>query len=236
MDIGRAVSRLNYLLPKRRFILMGPGRWGSRGEIRQGVQVTYSDICNTSVLIEIALKSGSYEPDLSFGTHFFQDMVEAGIRYIPLYPYEKDVIFNEMFLNSSKNILPDMLPDYAHLGDVLRVIDVPESADGNILKIQMNAELCEAIGYFDEPSATTAKPLIAAKPVARHSEEFWQWRLRMAEQLALRLEPGQFGVQTMYLIGSTVNATSGPGSDIDLLIHFRGTPQQQRELSLWLEG
>ncbi len=236
VDIGRAVSRLNYLLPKRRFILMGPGRWGSRGEIRQGVQVTYSDICNTSVLIEIALKSGSYEPDLSFGTHFFQDMVEAGIRYIPLYPYEKDAIFNEMFLNSSNNILPDMLPDYAYLSDVLRVIDVPESVDGNILKIQMNAELCEAIGYFDEPSAATAKPLIAAKPVERHNEEFWQWRLRMAEQLALRLEPGQFGVQTMYLIGSTVNATSGPGSDIDLLIHFRGTPQQQRELSLWLEG
>lgn len=236
VDIGRAVSRLNSLLPKHRFILMGPGRWGSRGEIKQGVQVTYSDICNTSVLIEIALKSGSYEPELSFGTHFFQDMVEAGIRYIPLYPYEKDVIFNEMFLNSSHNILPDMLPDYSHLGDVLHVIDVSGSKDGNILKIQMNAELCEAIGYFSKPSAVTAEPLIAAKLVERQNDAFWQWRLRMAEQLALRLEPGRFGVQAVYLIGSTVNATSGPGSDIDLLIHFRGTPQQQQELSLWLEG
>ncbi|NLG17594.1 MAG: pyruvate, phosphate dikinase, partial [Fibrobacter sp.] len=236
VDIGRAVSRLNSLLPKHRFILMGPGRWGSRGEIKQGVQVSYSDICNTAVLIEIALKSGSYEPELSFGTHFFQDMVEAGIRYIPLYPDENDVMFNEMFLNSSHNILPDMLPDYAYLSDVLHVIDVPGSTEGNILKIQMNAELCEAIGYFTEPSAVLAEPLIAARPVEHHSEAFWQWRLRMAEQLALRLEPGQFGVQAMYLIGSTVNATSGPGSDIDLLIHFRGTPQQQRELSLWLEG
>lgn len=236
VDIGRAVSRLNTLLPKHRFILMGPGRWGSRGDIMQGVQVTYSDICNTSLLIEIALKSGSYEPELSFGTHFFQDMVEAGIRYIPLYPHEKDVMFNEMFLHSAHNILPDILPEFAHLDEVLHVIDVPGSKGGNILKVQMNADLCEAIGFFSEPSALTVVPFIAVKPLENHNDAFWQWRLRMAEQLALRLEPGRFGVQKIYLIGSTVNATSGPGSDIDLLIHFRGTPVERQELSLWLEG
>ena len=69
--IGRAISKLNQLLPKRQFILMGPGRWGSRGDIKLGVNVTYSDINNTAVLIEIARKKGNYVPDLSFGTHFF---------------------------------------------------------------------------------------------------------------------------------------------------------------------
>ncbi len=83
---ARAVGRLNKLLPKRQFILMGPGRWGSRGDIQLGVSVTYSDISNTAVLIEIARKKGNYVPDLSFGTHFFQDLVEAAIRYLPLYP------------------------------------------------------------------------------------------------------------------------------------------------------
>jgi hypothetical protein len=38
------------------------------------------------MLIEIARRTGSYVPDLSFGTHFFQDLVEAQIRYLPLYP------------------------------------------------------------------------------------------------------------------------------------------------------
>ena len=38
--VGRVVGRLNKLLPKRQFILMGPGRWGSRGDIRLGVPVT----------------------------------------------------------------------------------------------------------------------------------------------------------------------------------------------------
>ena len=33
-------------------------------------------------------RKGNYLPDLSFGTHFFQDLVEAEIRYLPLYPDE----------------------------------------------------------------------------------------------------------------------------------------------------
>jgi len=80
-DVGRAVGRLNKLLPKRQFILVGPGRWGSRGDIKLGVPVTYSDINNTAILIEVARQKGNYLPELSFGTHFFQDLVEASIRY-----------------------------------------------------------------------------------------------------------------------------------------------------------
>jgi pyruvate,water dikinase len=41
INVGRAIGQLNSLLPKRRFILMGPGRWGSRGDIKMGVQVSY---------------------------------------------------------------------------------------------------------------------------------------------------------------------------------------------------
>ncbi|MBL0177230.1 MAG: hypothetical protein IPP94_18625 [Ignavibacteria bacterium] len=76
---------------------MGPGRWGSRGDIKMGVSVTYSDINNTSVLVEIARRRGDYVPDLSFGTHFFQDLVGASIRYLPLYPDDAGVIFNDGF-------------------------------------------------------------------------------------------------------------------------------------------
>ncbi len=234
--IGQAVGRLNAILPKRRFILMGPGRWGSRGDIKQGVSVTYSDICNTAVLIEISLRKGLFEPELSFGTHFFQDMVEAGIRYIPLYPDEKEVVFNDYFLENAHNLLPVMLPEFAHLADVLRVIDIPDRVDGKILKIQMNAELCEAIGFFTEATAVSEDRPVAAEPAQPQSEDFWRWRTRMAERLARRLDPERFGVRAVYLFGSTASATAGPGSDIDLLIHFQGSPLQRQELLLWLEG
>lgn len=236
VDIGRAVGKLNALLPKRRFILMGPGRWGSRGDIKQGVQVTYSDISNTAVLIEIARKKGSYSPELSFGTHFFQDMVEAKIRYIPLYPDDESIVFNESFLNSSYNILTAILPEYAHLADVLHVVDVPSCENGNILKILMNADIGRAVGFFAEPSAVSDKPITTVSAAESRSEDFWRWRHRMAEQLALRIKPERFGVEKIYLIGSTASATAGPGSDIDLLVHFNGSPVQKQELLLWLEG
>jgi hypothetical protein len=58
----------------------------------------------------------------------------------------------------------------------------------------------------------------------------------MAERIAAQLDPDRFGVKSMYVFGSTKNATAGPGSDIDLLIHFQGSEEQQRQLVLWLEG
>ena len=58
----------------------------------------------------------------------------------------------------------------------------------------------------------------------------------MAEHIASELNPGRFGVEAFYLLGSTKNATAAPASDIDLLIHFRGDPQQREALSLWLDG
>ena len=129
--VGRAVAALNQLLPKRQFILMGPGRWGSRGDIRLGVSVSYSDINNTAMLIEIAQKQKDYVPELSFGTHFFQDLVEASIRYLPLYPGDWGTIFNESFFKDSRNWLPELLPEFAYLAEAVRVIDVSEYSAGN---------------------------------------------------------------------------------------------------------
>jgi hypothetical protein len=58
----------------------------------------------------------------------------------------------------------------------------------------------------------------------------------MAERVAAELDPERFGVKGFYVYGSAKNATAGPGSDIDLLVHFAGSPEQRRELELWLEG
>ena len=146
--VGRAIGELNKVLPKRKFILMGPGRWGSRGDIKLGVNVTYSDINNTAMLIEIARKQKDYFPEPSFGTHFFQDLVESSIHYLPLYPDDSNVIFNEDFLTSQCNVLFDVAPDFAHLADVIRVIDLPASADGQCLYVLMDADQSRAVAIL----------------------------------------------------------------------------------------
>lgn len=149
--VGHAIGRLNQILPKRHFILMGPGRWGSRGDIKLGVSVTYSDINNTAMLIEIALRKKDYAPEPSFGTHFFQDMVEASIRYLPLYPDDPNVVFNELFLTTQKNIFTDLMPDCTNLAKIIRVIDIPSSADNQVLQVLMNADMEKAVAILTDP-------------------------------------------------------------------------------------
>ncbi|MFH0735412.1 MAG: PEP/pyruvate-binding domain-containing protein [bacterium] len=236
LAVGRAVSKLNKLLPKRQFILMGPGRWGSRGDIKLGVNITYSDINNTAVLIEIAKKKGNYVPDLSFGTHFFQDLVEASIRYLPLYPDDPGIIFNEKFFTECENHLVDILPEYYFLKDTIRVIDVPSSTDGMILKILMNAEIDEAVGILMNPSKGITQFEEYTEIIEKHSTDHWKWRYKMAERIARRIDAEIFGVKGFYIFGSTKNASAGPSSDIDLLIHVEKNEKKITNLKYWLDG
>jgi pyruvate,water dikinase len=234
---GKIVGMLNSILPRRQFILIGPGRWGSRGDIKLGVPVTYSDICNTAALIEVAVKKMGYIPELSFGTHFFQDLVEADIRFLPLYPDEKDTIFNRRFLARSPNKLSEILPEYSRFEDTIRVINVPEVSDGRMLSIAMNADLGEAIGYLAAHVVELPKPMEPIEFDDHHGDEHsWRWRSYMAEQLAASIDPISFGVKAIYLFGSVNNGTAGPNSDIDLIIHFCGTPAQRASLETWLSG
>ncbi|MCX7797257.1 MAG: pyruvate, phosphate dikinase [Melioribacter sp.] len=236
LQVGRAISKLNKLLPKRKFILMGPGRWGSRGDIKLGVSVTYSDINNTAMLIEIARKKGNYIPEVSFGTHFFQDLVEANIRYLPLYPDDEGVIFNEKFLTENENLLESIVPEFYYLQDVIKVIDVVKVTGGMILRVLMNAELDEAIAMFVPPSLDIKIEKEIKESVEYHTSDHWRWRMKMAEKIASELDGERFGVKGIYVFGSTKDASSGPSSDIDLIVHIDKEKCKRYELELWFEG
>jgi hypothetical protein len=239
LAVGKAVGRLNQLLPKRQFVLIGPGRWGSRGDVRLGVSVSYSDINNTAMLIEIARRKKDYVPELSFGTHFFQDLVEASIRYLPLYPDDEGVVFLEEFFTGTTNALPALLPEYERLATVVRVIDVVAGSGGRVLQVYMNGDAEEALGILSDPSGEVVflQPEKPAAPLRdMRDDSHWRWRLRAAEHVAAGLDARRFGVKAMYVIGSTKNSSAGPESDIDLLVHFAGTEGQRKELSVWFEG
>jgi predicted nucleotidyltransferase len=236
-EVGRCVGRLNEVLPKRKFALIGPGRWGSRGDLKLGVNVTYSDICNTAALVEVAWGHGSSLPDLSFGTHFFQDLVESRIRYLPVYPQDPGTVFREDFFQSGHNLLGELAPEHAHLAGCVRVIDVPGIADGRILRLLLNADLERAVAMLAAPDTAAAeRPAPRPGKAAPPQEQHWFWRLRMAEKIARELDTEALAVAGMWVFGSTKNASAGPGSDIDLLVHFQGNVRQRERLLSWLDG
>lgn len=170
LELGRAISRLNKILEGRRFILIGPGRWGS-ANLELGVRVTYADIFNTKVLIELGVPQDGKPPELSYGTHFFQDLVESGIYSLPIPLHIQGSSFNWDFFGGVENCLAKLSPEDAELSPYLRVIDVPAVRPGQRLDILMNSDEEEALGYlvpeedgsvnFDSTPSMLGYPLIS---------------------------------------------------------------------------
>jgi hypothetical protein len=124
-EVARLTGKLNKQIGNRDkmpTILLGPGRWGTTTPA-MGVPVTFSEINNMTAIGEIAYQEGSLIPDLSFGTHFFQDMVEMDIFYMAIYPDKKGVVFNTAWLKKQPNILADLMPNDSRLANVVFVYD-----------------------------------------------------------------------------------------------------------------
>lgn len=150
LQIARVVGRLNYVLEGQAFILMGPGRWGS-SNLNLGVKVTYADINNTRMLIEVALARGDHTPEVSYGTHFFQDLVESHIYPLPLYPDDRQSAFNWDFFEQAPNVLPTLVPEHADFARYIRVIDVLQTTGGTV-EVIMNSDEERAVGYVKHDS------------------------------------------------------------------------------------
>ncbi len=150
--LARAVGAMNHhpQVVEGRFALIGPGRWGSVN-IELGVPVTYAEINNTALLMEMARPKDGYTPEVSYGTHFFQDLVEDGILYLPLYPEEPGCRYNEAFFERARNRLPELLPDYADMAAYLKIVDLPAAGGGHYLHVVMDRDESVAIGYLGPP-------------------------------------------------------------------------------------
>jgi len=157
MELGRAIGRLNKLLENEAFVLIGPGRWGSVN-LDLGVHVTYGDIYNTRVLIEVAEPAEGGGTEFSYGTHFFQDLVESGIHSLGLEVGNGDGRFNFQFFRQSPNALADLSPADADLAPYLHVIDLQAVCKDKRLTIVMDGSIDKAIGYLVEGDGSNAEP------------------------------------------------------------------------------
>jgi hypothetical protein len=104
-------------------ILFGPGRWGTTTP-SLGVPVGFHEINNVAVLAEIAYEGGNLMPELSFGTHFFQDLVESDIFYVALFPGRAGTVFNRAKLDEIPNKLAEVLPESGKYANVVRFYEL----------------------------------------------------------------------------------------------------------------
>ena len=97
-------------------------------------------------------------------------------------------------------------------------------------------DLNQAVAFLSSPRQKIGSIESEAEFIDRGTNEHWRWRFRMAQRIATDLDSQKFGVKAFFLIGSTKNATAGPASDIDIMLHFQGNEEQENDLLLWLEG
>jgi hypothetical protein len=147
LEVGRLIGRINQRLEGKIFILMGPGRWGSNNA-DLGVKVGYADIYNSRALVEIGWGQGPSRPTLSYGTHFFQDLVEAHIYPLAIFPGEQGNPFRQAFFNEALNALPALLPDDARYAEAVKVIDVSATTGGRTLELVMSGEEGRALAFL----------------------------------------------------------------------------------------
>ena len=141
-DIARTVGNLNKQIKDREtepVLLMGPGRWGTSTP-SLGVPVNFREINNIAALVEMSYPSGNLMPELSFGTHFFQDLVETNIFYVALFLEKDNVILNKSLLTSKKNLFEELVPEFRVYKDVIGVYDVNEE-DLRIMSDVLNQEV-----------------------------------------------------------------------------------------------
>ncbi|MEW6441456.1 MAG: PEP/pyruvate-binding domain-containing protein [bacterium] len=150
-SLGRVIGRLNRhaRIARERFILMGPGRWGSTNP-DLGVHVSYADINQASLLVEIADESLGHVPEVSYGTHFFLDLVEAGIIYLPLYPHDPAAQYNRRLLQSAPNLLAEFLPEAAEFERFLTVIDASGLSPGKGFTVMADPRTQQAVCFLEE--------------------------------------------------------------------------------------
>ena len=142
--VARAVGDMNRKLKGGNAVLLGPGRWGTTTP-SLGVPVSFAEISHYACICELAYQSHGLRPELSYGSHFFQDLVESGIFYAAVYQGEAGCLFREEAFDA----FPDRFRELggpASLADVVKVYDFGENRA--ILYAEVASQDC-CLGLMD---------------------------------------------------------------------------------------
>lgn len=123
-EIKEAISQVNWRFRNqgKHLLLLTPGRiCTSSPEL--GVPSGFSDISEFSVIAEVSESKVGYIPELSYGSHIFQDLVEAGILYTAVFEKESTIAFSPDLLKEFADVTNGVTELADDIKGVLRVYD-----------------------------------------------------------------------------------------------------------------
>jgi CheY-like chemotaxis protein len=83
LEMAEEIEQINRKMvkEKRPYILIGPGRWGTRDRWI-GIPVNWAQISNAKVIVETSLEG--FPLDASFGSHFFHNLTTLNVAYFSI--------------------------------------------------------------------------------------------------------------------------------------------------------
>ncbi|MCR4876849.1 MAG: PEP/pyruvate-binding domain-containing protein [Clostridiales bacterium] len=123
-QIAFLIGQINWKFREqgKHMLLMVPGRIGTSSP-ELGVPTAFSDISGFDAVCEIAESRAGYNPELSYGSHIFQDLVEAQILYMAVFPGSKTPHFHPELLEQVPNIIAE-IPGGEAYRDLVCLADV----------------------------------------------------------------------------------------------------------------
>ena len=113
------------------------------------MSIGYADIYNAKSLVEVTGPGIGVAPEASFGTHFFQDLVESNIYPLAVYLDDDKVVFERGFFYSTPNKLEEFLPSEKGKDKVLRLIEVSSYRSSHHLELVMDDDLGKAAAFLE---------------------------------------------------------------------------------------
>ena len=125
--VRTALSRINWFYrgQNKRLVLITPGRIGTTSP-ELGVPTAFSDISEFNAVVEVSETAAGYVPELSYGSHFFQDLVETGILYSAVFKDESTLCFSPETIRWGDNALGQFEELSEDLSDIIHVSVVPQ--------------------------------------------------------------------------------------------------------------
>ena len=149
--VARLIGQLMHLQAfeeSKKIMLLGPGRWGTSTP-SLGIPVSFAEITTASVICEMDTMHDGLIPDLSLGTHFFNDLVETNMLYIGFFRMNKENVIDKDFLNTTQNTLNDYAPESSQGSKAIRVIEAPK---GRKLVLSSDSINQKAVLFITEES------------------------------------------------------------------------------------
>ena len=123
--VATRIGEINryYTGQAKNLMLLVPGRIGTSSP-ELGVPVVYADISQFRAVCEVSSNIAGFMPELSFGSHMFQDLVEASIFYGAIFEDSRTKVFNPELLSGLVNLFSSICPGNEGLEDMIGVYDV----------------------------------------------------------------------------------------------------------------